>query len=296
MTQTMQHFKLLMYMKKPKPWRKVNDNDGNRMSYCKKAQNINRICRRLVINRGPSILSNCYATRVTKKKCHKRKAEPPFLIKNCISGHENWKSYMQKMEYWTRKLEQRKRRNGPINSSSVKDQSHISPNAAELENVPTFTSASANSAALLRSFYTIWHIGRLSRKSLKTNDEIKTALKELSASPTVEKCLRVTPKGGITAKMITDRSQLSKRALYTLSRWARMIEDVVQDGYESGYDDDPVEIWNRAVTLADASYTESELSNVTKTTDDATSFSTGSSKVTPRRGRSSRSVNLNLSI
>lgn len=67
-------------------------------------------------------------------------------------------------------------------------------------------------------------------------------MKELSVSPTVEKCLRVVPKGGITAEVITDKSQLSKRALYTLSRWARMTEDVVQDGYESGYDDDPVEV------------------------------------------------------
>ncbi|EJW79752.1 hypothetical protein WUBG_09339 [Wuchereria bancrofti] len=198
------------------------------------------------------------------------------------------------MEHWTQKLEQKKRRKGPINSSSANDQSHISPNGVELENVSTCTSVSTNSAALLRSFYTIWHIGRISRKSLKTNEEIKTALKELSASPTVEKCLRVTPKGGITAKVISDRSQLSKRALYTLSRWARMIEDVVQDGYESGYDGDPVEIWNRIVTLADASYTESELNNVTETTADATSFSTGSDKVTPRRRRSNRSVNLKV--
>lgn len=67
-------------------------------------------------------------------------------------------------------------------------------------------------------------------------------MKELSASPTVEKCLRVVPKGGITAEVIVDKSQLSKRALHTLSRWARMTEDIVQDGYESGYDDDPVEV------------------------------------------------------
>lgn len=67
-------------------------------------------------------------------------------------------------------------------------------------------------------------------------------MKELALSPAVEKCLRVTPKGGITAQVITDKSQLSKRALQTLSRWARMTEDVVEDGYESGYDDDPVEV------------------------------------------------------
>lgn len=67
-------------------------------------------------------------------------------------------------------------------------------------------------------------------------------MKELSVSPTVEKCLRITPKGGIAAEVITDKSQLSKRALHTLSRWARMTEDVVQDGYESGYDDDPVQV------------------------------------------------------
>ncbi|VDO56484.1 unnamed protein product, partial [Onchocerca flexuosa] len=127
------------------------------------------------------------------------------------------------------------------------------------------------------------------------NFQTKTALKELSVSPTVEKCLRVTPKGGITAEVITDKSQLSKRALHTLSRWARLTEDVVQDGYESGYDDDPVEIWNRAITLADASYTESELNNVTKTTDDTISFSTNTNKIMPKRRQSNRlfkSVNL----
>ncbi|EFO21485.1 hypothetical protein LOAG_07005 [Loa loa] len=294
MAQATQHFKLLMYMKKPKPWRRVTDNDGNKMSHCEKTRNVGRICRRLVINHSPSIPMNCHTPRISKKKCHKRKAEPPFLIRNCISGHENWGKYVQRIQHWTQKLEQRER-NISANSSSLNDQSQMSYNGNQVENVPIFTSLPVTSAALLRSFYTIWHIGRISRKSLKTSEETNAALKKLSVSPTVEKCLQNPPKGGITAELITDRSQLSKRALHTLSRWARMTEDVVQDGYESGYDDDPVEIWNRAITLAEASsYTESELNNVTKTTIDAASFSTSTDKVTPRRrsNRVFKSINL----
>ncbi|CAG9534073.1 unnamed protein product [Cercopithifilaria johnstoni] len=281
MDQAIQHFKLLMYMKKPKPWRTMNENDGNRMSRCEKARNVDRICRQLVINRAPCILLNCCTPRISRKKCHKRKAEPPFLIRSCISGHENWRSYKQRMQDWIQTMNQ-KNWNSQFSSSFVMNQSQISYDDNQLENMPTFTVVSTTSTALLRSFYTIWHIGRISRKSLKTNEETKTALKELSVSPIVEKCLRVVPKGGITAEVIADKSQLSKRALHTLSRWARMTEDVVQDGYESGYDDDPVEIWNRAITLADVSCTKSEL-NVTKTTAVATSFSTSTDKVTPRR-------------
>ncbi|KAL4001655.1 hypothetical protein ACH3XW_0160 [Acanthocheilonema viteae] len=295
MTQTPQHFKLLMYMKKPKPWRTMNDNDGNRMSCCEKARNVNRICRRLVINCAPTVLLNCCIPPVSRKKCHKRKAEPPFLIRNCINGHENWKSYAQKVQDWTQKMEQRKQ-NSPLSSSSIIDQSQISYYDNQLENVP-FTTVSITAAALLRSFYTIWHIGRISKKSLKTSEETKTALKQLSVSPAVEKSLRVVPKGGLTAKVITDKSQLSKRALHTLSRWARITEDVVQDGYESGYDDDPVEIWNRAITLADLSCIGSELNDVTKTAADATSFSTSMDKIAPRLRRSNRlfkSVNLKI--
>ncbi|VDK64271.1 unnamed protein product [Onchocerca ochengi] len=296
MVQTIQHFKLLMYMKKPKPWRKVNDNDGNKMRCSRKARNIDRICRQLMIYCAPSILLNCHTPRNNKKKCRKRKAEPPFLIRNCIRGHENWETYMQKIQRWTQKAKQKKQ-NNTSSSSSVQGQSQISYSSTQLENVPAFTAVSTTSTALLRTFYTVWHIGRISRKSLKTSEETKTALKELSVSPTVEKCLRVTPKGGIAAEVITDKSHLSKRALHTLSRWARLTEDVVQDGYESGYDDDPVEIWNRAITLADTSYTESELNNVTKTADDIISFSTNTNKITPKRRQSNRlfkSVNLEV--
>uniref|UniRef100_A0A0R3RP89 TFIIS N-terminal domain-containing protein n=1 Tax=Elaeophora elaphi TaxID=1147741 RepID=A0A0R3RP89_9BILA len=296
MTQADQHFKLLMYMTKPKPWCTVDDSDENRISRYEKARNVDRICRRLVISRAPLILLNCCTSRINKKKCYKRKAEPPFLIRNCISGHESWRSYRQKVQDWTQKMEQRKQNDLSI-SSSMLDQSQISYNDNQLENVLTSTAVPATSAVLLRSFYTIWHIGRISRKSLKTSEETKTALKELSISPAVEKCLRIVPKGGITAEVITDKSQLSKRALHTLSRWARMTEDVVQDGYESGYDEDPVEIWNRAIILADASCTESELSDASKTTADITSFSTSTDKLPPRRRRSNRllkSVNLEL--
>lgn len=72
--------------------------------------------------------------------------------------------------------------------------------------------------------------------------QTETALNELSNSPVVEKCLQAVPRGGISAEIITDKSNLSKKALHTLSRWARVVVDVKEDGYESGYDDDPVEV------------------------------------------------------
>ncbi|VDK72812.1 unnamed protein product [Litomosoides sigmodontis] len=297
MVQTTQHFKLLMYMKKPKPWRAMSINDRIRISRCEKARNVGRICRRLVIDRAPKVLLNCGTPRTITKKFHKRKVEPPFLIRNCISGHENWKIYEQKVQDWTEKMK-RKRLNGP-STSSVMDQSQISYNGTQLENIPIFTPTSTTATALLRSFYTVWYIGRISGKSLKTSEETKTALKELSASPTVEKCLRVVPKGGIPAEVIVNKSQLSKRALHTLSRWARMTEDVVQDGYESGYGDDPVEIWNRAITLADVQCMKSELNDITKTTADIISFSKSTDKETPRQRRSSRlfkSVGVGLAV
>ncbi|MCP9258629.1 hypothetical protein DINM_001645 [Dirofilaria immitis] len=287
MAQAIQHFKLLMYMKKSKPWRKVNNYDDYKIRSCEKARNVDRICRQLTVNRAPSILLSYHTPR-----------------------HQYWESYIQKVQHWRQKAKQRKQ-NGPANSLFIQDQSQLSYSAIQPENMLSSAVVSAASIALLRTFYTVWHIGRISRKSLKTNEETVAALKQLSVSPTVEKCLRITPKGGITAKVITDKSQLSKRALHTLSRWARMTEDIVQDGYESGYDEDPVEIWNRAITLADASYTENEFSHVTKTasytenefnhatktTDDAVSFSTNVDKETPKRRRSNRllkSVNLEI--
>ncbi|OZC08219.1 hypothetical protein X798_04778 [Onchocerca flexuosa] len=172
MVQAIQHFKLLMYMKKPKPWRRMNDNDGNRMRFSGKARNVDRICRQLMINSAPSILLNCHTPRNNKKKCQKRKAEPPFLIRTCIKGHENWEIYMQKIQRWTQKAKQKKQ-NNPSTSSSMQDQNQISYSNTQLENVPAFTTGSITSTALLRTFYTVWHIGRISRKSLKTNEEGK---------------------------------------------------------------------------------------------------------------------------
>uniref|UniRef100_A0A915PFY9 Uncharacterized protein n=1 Tax=Setaria digitata TaxID=48799 RepID=A0A915PFY9_9BILA len=290
MVPTVQHFKLLMHMKKPKPWHKENDNDGNGMSRNEKMRNVNRICRRLAVSRAPSILLNFHTPRISKKS-HKLKAEPPFLIRNCISGHKNLEIYAQKIQQWAKKCKRRKR-NGPFSSSFTHNQSRVSCNDRQSENVPVFQSESTAKAALLRSFYTIWYIGRITRKSLRSSEETEMALKELSLSPVVEKCLVVVPKGGIGAEMITDKSQLSKRALQTLSRWARITEGVIQDGYESGYDDDPVEIWNRAIAFANTSYTESESDNAMKLavagTSFKTSFSTNADEATPRRRRSSR--------
>lgn len=76
--------------------------------------------------------------------------------------HETWRNYTQKMKHWTQQA----------SSSSIKNQSHLSYNGVQLENVPTFTAVPVASAALLRSFYTIWHIGRISRKSLRTSEEV----------------------------------------------------------------------------------------------------------------------------
>lgn len=78
------------------------------------------------------------------------------------------------MQDWTEKMK-RRRLNGP-STLSVMDQSQISYNDNQLENVPVFTAASTTTTALLRSFYTVWHIRRLSGKSLKTSEEVSFAI------------------------------------------------------------------------------------------------------------------------
>ncbi|KIH68867.1 hypothetical protein ANCDUO_00800, partial [Ancylostoma duodenale] len=70
-------------------------------------------------------------------------------------------------------------------------------------------------------------------------------LASLSKSAAVERCISKPPNGGVSGR-IEDPSSLSAKARDTLQRWSRLASHY-DAGQESGEDEDPVEMWNRAL-------------------------------------------------
>lgn len=78
------------------------------------------------------------------------------------------------MQQWAETKHQRPRNStkGSSFASSIRSDSRFSDDSTQVENKPIFpVPASSARAALLRSFYTIWYIGRISQKPLKTSNE-----------------------------------------------------------------------------------------------------------------------------
>ncbi|VDN06559.1 unnamed protein product [Thelazia callipaeda] len=251
MAEVAQYFVLLSYMKKPKPWREVCIDNNSIRSRNEKIRTVNSICRRLLVNCAPDIFAKNEQLKVKGKKYRrKRKAEPPFLIRNCISGHRNWENYTKKMQYWKKVKRQRKENSFTCDfSKSSSDRTGFMDITNDPKELSSATSLSEANKMLLRSFYTVWHIRYISKKTFKTREDAENALRQLSLSSVVEKSMKVTPRGGIKAEVIEDKSKLSKRAIQTLNRWARVIENDLEDGYESGYSDDPVEVRHQTYSL-----------------------------------------------
>ncbi|KAK6018654.1 hypothetical protein OSTOST_15751, partial [Ostertagia ostertagi] len=99
----------------------------------------------------------------------------------------------------------------------------------------------------LRGFYTIWYSNttRVAKSKLSSSEKVFEYISSIWGSPEVDRSLCKPPRGGVCGR-IDDPSLLSAKGRDTLQRWSRVVShyDV---GNESGEDEDPVEMWNRAV-------------------------------------------------
>lgn len=110
----------------------------------------------------------------------------------------------------------------------------------------------------VRMFHTVWHVGRLGTKTIKTREDASRALHNLAHSDTVNKSMK-KPTKGPDVLFDTDgrpvavddaqRKALTPKVQLCLSRWSRLLHYTSDwtPGDESGEEDDAVETWNNMV-------------------------------------------------
>lgn len=224
----------LDFMMKIKPWRK-----SEASNFCTnkepRAQNLHRICRCLIAYAPQHIFDTGTTAKLRRSaKWQKKREQLPFLSRNLLSGRNAWIIYKDMLQNWYAEKENRK----------VKSNITCKPQGDEHLDF----SKATEKPDCLRSFYTVWFMNSLTSKSSRNEKELATLVSKLANSDKVAKCLLKTPSGGIQATQIDDRTKLSRKCLVTLSRWARAMTK--EDGYDSGIEEDPVEIWNRTLLEA----------------------------------------------
>ncbi|VDO27274.1 unnamed protein product [Haemonchus placei] len=99
----------------------------------------------------------------------------------------------------------------------------------------------------LRGYYAVWlsSASKASIKKLSTPERVFDYISGVWKSREIGKLLAKSPKGGVHGR-IEDISSLSAKGRDVLQRWSRVVSHY-DAGNESGEDEDPVEMWNRAV-------------------------------------------------
>ncbi|KHN79508.1 hypothetical protein Tcan_08007 [Toxocara canis] len=238
------------FMKKPKPWKQhlVSENDS--VDIAEKRANINRLCRMLRVMKSPKKFSLKNGVRL-KQKCgsRRRRKEIPFLLRSCIKGRDGWNRYESKMKEWAIEQHEKRRRE----RQAAKD-ARKAKRCSDGDTSGGSCSTSERSlygvqqGELLRSFYTVWNVNQLST-STRTFEEARREIERLSQSPAVENCITKTPKDGIKEEEMLAKESLSDKTRLTLTRLARVIRDD-DDALESSDSEDVVDVWNRAVEVA----------------------------------------------
>ncbi|RCN51868.1 hypothetical protein ANCCAN_01956 [Ancylostoma caninum] len=205
----------------PKPWKKRQFVDRvDRIAEARK-------CRRLedVVSALKSARKNC---RNNIRIDHTDGQSLFMLPKTLSRGVRLWKNYEARFKRW---LEANVFEHAPADGIS--------------DDIPFRSSFYEEDP--LRAYYTIWHCNtaKVPKKKIATSEKFFEYLDSLSKSAVVERCISKPPNGGIIGR-IEDPSSLSAKGRDTLQRWSRLASHY-DAGLESGEDEDPVEMWNRAL-------------------------------------------------
>lgn len=185
------------------------------------------------------------------KRKHKRGRRPVcyregqslFILPKVLSnGICQWKHYEVRLKNWMRNYSANRTRGG----SKSKNTSAVSESGSHSFHDVSMLSQSFEKDPL-RAFYTLWHLhtNKAPKNRLLSSEKVLDYIESVWNSPTVDCSISKTPKGGVSGR-IEDPSTLTAKGVDTLQRWSRVVSHF-EAGYESGEDEDPVEIWNRAV-------------------------------------------------
>ncbi|KAK6739310.1 hypothetical protein RB195_021010 [Necator americanus] len=170
-----------------------------------------------------------------------------FLLPKALSqGVHLWKKYEGSFRRW-------------LQSTNLQNSNATpTPEDVFIENVSSSQTPSSHNLFELndssfyeenpfRAFYTVWHCNtsKIPESKLATTEKICDYFDSVSRSNAVQRHLLKPPRGGVSGKM-NHSSSLSSKGRDTLQRWSRLVSRY-DAGHESAEDEDPVDIWNRAV-------------------------------------------------
>ncbi|CAJ0605070.1 unnamed protein product [Cylicocyclus nassatus] len=165
-----------------------------------------------------------------------------FVLPKVLSrGIHLWPEYESRLQRW---LKNKKSRKLSTSFTSKHDGSRGSNSSSRRESLDQ---SSFYEEDPIRGFYTIWNFNsvKVPKNKLETTEKIYACIESISKSERVERQMSKPPRGGVSG-LIEDPSCLSAKGRDTLQRWSRLASHY-EAGQESGEDEDPIEMWNRAV-------------------------------------------------
>uniref|UniRef100_A0A914V1E9 Uncharacterized protein n=1 Tax=Plectus sambesii TaxID=2011161 RepID=A0A914V1E9_9BILA len=279
----MPDFSVLLHNQfKPKPWR------GKRQicefSNAQRGRRLHLITRQLVAYAAPTKLHSAYVEQECKRRKVQRRPKINFLTRNLIASLRAFDDYQARLEKWV--ADHPPVFNPPdkvvyIDSSldsanntheSVEFSEDLSFSSTNNKSTPNSknspdnkTSPDEEGSALgddentpVRMFHTVWHVGRLGTKTIKTRDDAARALCSLAHSDTVNKSMKKPSKGpdalfdaaGRPLPLEHEqRKVLTPKVQLCLSRWSRLMHYTADwtPGDVSGEEDDVIDTWNSMV-------------------------------------------------
>ncbi|XGW11347.1 hypothetical protein V3C99_012671 [Haemonchus contortus] len=215
----------------PKPWNHMKCPTSNE--------------RKIKSERLSNVVENLRSMKKKSKCGHHRstsysKGQSLFLLPKTLSkGVRQWDSNEARFKRWFRKMSEQRAAIAPADSSASEGVSQ-SFNELSLLN-------HSYEEEPLRGYYAVWlsSASKASIKKLSTPERVFDYISGVWKSREIDKLLAKSPKGGVHGR-IEDISLLSAKGRDVLQRWSRVVSHY-DAGNESGEDEDPVEMWNRAV-------------------------------------------------
>ncbi|WKX97220.1 hypothetical protein Q1695_013135 [Nippostrongylus brasiliensis] len=230
----------------PKPWKRKQAPPDSK----------SREEKRLKLERTiESLMATKKRRRKSRTQVSYKEGQSLFVLPKALSkGIRHWKNYEVRFREWTKRNASR---SNPIDDDSYLGSDYENENS----NIDMSILSQSCEDDPVRGFYTIWHTNtkKVAKSKLSTPDKVVEYVESVWESTQVERSLSKPPKGAVCGR-INDAASLSARARDVLQRWSRVVSRVPA-GDDSGEDEDPVEMWNRAVEVSgrDSSLEDSSL-------------------------------------
>uniref|UniRef100_A0A0N5AWD3 TSL-kinase interacting protein 1-like n=1 Tax=Syphacia muris TaxID=451379 RepID=A0A0N5AWD3_9BILA len=203
----------LYFMMKIKPWKLLNssNDESGEINIDERKKRLHELCKSLSPCKQPSRKVKTSVTPNSRRKLNKQL----FLSRNLRSGHKAWINYKKRLAVWN----VGKARQG--------------------------LTASGKDSVYLRLYFVLWHLNKLTSKTAKTVNDLGDLITKFAKSENFRKSLIKTPSGSLNGNPIEPGAKLSRKCKLVLGRLARVMSTA--DGYESGYEEDPVKVWNSSI-------------------------------------------------